>query len=264
MLKKCFFINKTKIGYFVSVILLLISGATIHYHIIKPIYHKNLTLWANEHMVVLLTMTIDTKKTITVRRNKISDRIEDYRKSLTRWAQLPYRMIIVENSGYGNPFEDILKNAPHIQYISTNIPSDPNRGIGYGEAKTLKYAIDHLIKNNSIYIMKITGRYAPTHDLSNVISILKRKKPTALLKEDPNHFFLKKRSEWFVAKRDFYQKLSQNCIQTCDDKKGENGFFEAHLHELGDHSENVIKTHNIIINVIETRGGSSNTLLTKI
>lgn len=146
---------------------------------VKPQHHNKEKTWEDKNLVVLLTMTIDTKNTITVSRKNVSDRIFDYKKSLTRWAELPYKVVVVENSGYGNPFQNILKKAPNITYISTYIPSDPKRGIGYGEAQTLKYAIDNVITNNSIYIMKVTGRYAPKGDLSNVIAVLKTKNPSA-------------------------------------------------------------------------------------
>jgi len=213
--------------------------------------------WTNDNLVVLLTMTIDTGKGAAVARNKIPDRISDYRKSLVRWAALPYKVVVVENSGYGNPFQDILEKSPHITYVSTHIPSMPVLGIGYGEAQTLKYAMERLIKDNSVYIMKITGRYAPKENLSEVVNILMSKKPEVLLKVLPNDLILPKRSEWFVAKRPFYQEISEDCIHTCDERKGTEGLFEAHLHHLGDTKKGVIKT-TLRIDIVKTRTGSFN------
>lgn len=230
-------------------------GLTIFLLIVLSIVASQLILKQKNEFVVLLTMTIDTKNTIIVSRNKIADRIGDYRKSLMRWAELPYKVVVVENSGYGNPFQDILKNAPNIQYVSTFIPSEPKRGKGYGEAQTLQYAIDNIIKNDKVYIMKVTGRYAPAGDLSEVLKILKEKKPEVLYK--PKH------SEWFVAKRPFYMELCKDCLETCNDSKGSNWIFEAHLENLAKSKPGTIST-DLKIKVIKTRTGGFNQVISEI
>lgn len=267
-MQKTFFHSLSKhYFFFLSLFSLIVASISFYLKQAEPVYKSDSSSWAQKvkgtekNFVVLLTMTIDTKNTITVqsqpiKRKNISDRINDYRKSLARWAELPYTVIAVENSGYGNPFEDILKNAPNIHYVSTYIPSDPERGKGYGEGKTLAYAINHLIPSYSTYIMKVTGRYAPKYDLSKVIEILKTKKPEVLLKiepDDPNPY-MKKRSEWFVAKKLFYEQLTKSCFQTCDDRDSPNRFMETHLHNLGDKTKKVVKT-NLKIPVVLTKNG---------
>ena len=112
--------------------------------------------------------------------------------------------------------------------------------------------------------MKVTGRYAPKGDLSNVIAVLKTKNPSAILKENPLDKSLPKRSEWFVAKREFYEKLTESCLENCDEKKGAAGYFEKYLHQLGDNTKNVIKTDSLTIEVLKTRKGSNNLLISEI
>lgn len=207
--------------------------------------------WIDDNCVVFLTMTIDPKGTVFTARNNVEDRINDYRKSLSRWAQLPYKVVAVESSGYGNPFEDILKNAKNITYVSKNIPHIPARGKGYGEAQIIKYAMDNLIKNNNVFIIKMTGRYAPEGDLSAITNLLQKDNPNAVVKYG--------RSEWFVAHRAFFQQLANNCIATCDDAQGASKFFEAHLQALSD-AKDVIK-YNEKIKVLPTRTGSYNVFI---
>lgn len=254
------YLKQRPIIYVLGLLVLLgVGGYFVYFqHVQQKTNNAVLTKWTDENMVILLTMTIQTEKTISVARKKVSDRIEDYRKSLTQWAKLPYKVVVVENSGYGNPFQDILKNAPHIQYISVHIPSNPTLGIGYGEAQTLKYAMENVIKNDSIYITKMTGRYAPAKDLSDIIHILISKKPEVLLKEMPSDKIVTQRSEWFVAKRQFYQTVVEDCMQMCDERKGMPGVFETRLHAVGEITKNVVKT-NLNIKVLATRTGSFNT-----
>ena len=203
----------------------------------------------NNDFIVLLTMTIDPQNTFALLRNNIPDRINDYRKSLSRWAKLPYKVVVIENSGYGNPFKDILQNANNIQYISTKIPYALEKGRGHGEASTLKYAADNIIKSNTAYIMKMTGRYAPLQDLSAVLSILQKYNPHVLIK--PHH------SEWFVAKRKFLRNFAIFCIENCDERKGNRGSFETQLLRFSNVylTKNVIHSH-LNINVVPIVCGS--------
>ncbi len=242
-----------KIIYKKTFFLLMLILSIISFNMDSQLQSGNVAIANN--FIVLLTMTIDTKNTIIVARNNISDRINDYRKSLTRWAQLPYKVVVIENSGYGNPFVDILKGSNNIKYISIKIPHIQERGKGYGEAQTLKYAIDKVIKNNTVYIMKITGRYAPQQDLSAILSILQEQKPNVLIKT--NH------SEWFVSKRKFIRDFANFCIKNCDDRKDISGIFETQLMRFSQDVGNVTYT-DLNINVIPTRNGGFNLSVTHI
>ncbi len=228
-----------KVKYIVLVV--LVASASFYYATTDQ-------RWTENNCVVLLTMTIDPKGTVLTARNKIDDRINDYKQSLTRWAALPYKVVAIESSGYGNPFTDILKDAKNITYVSQNIPHIPARGKGYGEAQILKYAMENIIKDNKVYIIKITGRYAPESDLAVITDLLKEQKPKAVVKYG--------RSEWFAAHRDFFEQLAANCITTCDDAQGTSKFFEAHLQALSDASD-VIKFEQPL-KVLPTRTGSNN------
>jgi len=207
------------------------------------------------NFVVLLTMTINTKNTIDVARNNINNRILDYKTSLSRWSQLPYKVIVVENSGYGNPFKDIIKKNQHIKYVSINLPQIPERGKGYGEAQTLKYAVDNLIKDNNTYIIKFTGRYAPADNLSKILNIVTKHRPNLLFKTG--------RSEWFVATRNVILNISNLCINVCDDRKGIEGIMETQVVNCSKTIKNVINT-DMNIKVIPTYTGGFNLLVDNI
>ncbi len=212
------------------------------------------------NFIVLLTMTIDVGDTIYVNRKDIATRIEDYRKCLQQWSKLPYKVIAIESSGYGNPFNDILKNSPNIQYFSLKIKHKPLKGKGYGEAQTIKYAISKIINNNKIYIMKITGRYSPEKNLDDVIKILLDYQPTAIIKHEP-HTNWNYHSEWLVSKRNFLLRLSNKCILSCNDHKGK--YFEWALMKVGKSFNNLVYT-DLNIKVLPTYTGTFSTYMDKI
>lgn len=205
--------------------------------------------WLLNNFVVFLTMTIEPATTVNLKRVNIDDRIADYRKSLSRWAVLPYKVVVVESSGYGNPFTDILKNAPHIQYISTKLPCIAYRGKAYGEAEILKYAMENVIKNDKIHIMKVTGRYAPEENLKTITDILRAQKPRLMVKRGS--------SQWFVAYRPLVQKIAASCIKSCNINGG--GIFEDHLRLLS-YTEHALE-YKERIKVISTYSGTDNKIV---
>lgn len=205
-------------------------------------------------------MTIDTGNTTYLNRKDIATRIEDYRKSLQQWSKLPYKVIAIESSGYGNPFNDILINNPNIQYFSEKIKHKPLKGKGYGEAQTIRYAIRRIINNNDIYIMKITGRYSPKKNLDDVINILLNYQPTAIIKHGP-HTNWRYHSEWLVSKRNFLLRLSNKCIFSCNDDKGK--YFEWALMRIGKSFNNLVYT-DLNIKVLPTYTGTFSTYMDKI
>lgn len=201
--------------------------------------------WASKNFVIMLTMTIDPQGTYGAVRAKIADRINDYRKSLARWAELPYKVVIVESSGYGNPFVDILKDAKHITYVSVKTPHIPEKGKGYGESHLMRYALNNLILDNNIYIMKFTGRYAPKKDLSDMLTLLQ------LLA--PNIVYRFGGTEWFVGRRAFFLELSDRCIATCRPIHEQTMWFERLFGRMV--SEKYAMRHTKNIEVLQTFNG---------
>jgi hypothetical protein len=110
-------------------------------------------------LTVLLTMTINVGHMTACRQTSSRDRIALYQASVRQWERLPYRVLVLENSGYGN----LLKlNSSRIRVITVKLPGNESRGKGYGEAQTLKHAIDSgLLGGAGDYVVKLTGRYAP-------------------------------------------------------------------------------------------------------
>ena len=221
---------------YIKIIFLIVAILVLSIVMLQK-YKLRQLVWANEKFIVLLTMTIDPQNTLNAKRTNISDRIADYRKSLSRWAELPYKVIVVESSGYGNPFADILTNAKHIIYISEKTPHIPARGKGYGESHIIKYAMKNLITDNDIYIMKITGRYAPKKDLSEIVSMLRNSHPKIVVRHG--------RSEWFIGKRDFFIAVADNCIEVCGDPTQGMVSFEANLLALSQRQQALEYTQRI-------------------
>lgn len=215
--------------------------------------------------IVLLTMTIaPPKDMIYLNRTSIATRIDDYRKSLQQWALLPYKVVVVENSGYGNPFKDILKNSKNIRYFSVKTKQDPFKGKGYGEAQTIRHIIirniiHKFMQNNKVYLMKVTGRYSPAKNLDDVIKMILYYHPTAIVKYDDKNDI--HHSEWLVSKINFLLQISNKCIASCDDNVGK--YFEWSLMKISKKHNNVIYT-DLNIEVLPTHTGTFNTYMDKI
>lgn len=228
------------------VVIFALSGA---YSAIKWQQYK-MQKWADRNFVVLLTMTIDPAGTIKTRRSDIDTRIKDYRQSMARWAELPYRVIAIESSGYGNPFADILEHASNITYISKKLPHVPMRGKGYGEAHIIRYAVENFLTNEEEYIMKITGRYAPTADLTPIVQLLRTKHPEVMLRDRRHH------GHWYVAKRSFNLDFTDVCIQNCDESTGSEYDFDEYLYQTSNRYP--VMRVNLSIEVLPTFRGSAN------
>jgi len=121
----------------------------------------------NSEPCLILTATIDPKGMTLLVRSKIEDRLNDYKKSFTKWLANPYvkKLIFVENSGYDlSFFEELKKNykSKDIEIISCKTNNDYPRhlGKGYGESLCLKEIVEksNLFKNSKNFIA-VTGRH---------------------------------------------------------------------------------------------------------
>ena len=121
----------------------------------------------NSEPCLILTATIDPKGMTHLVRNKIEDRLNDYKKSFTKWAENIYvkKLIFVENSGYDlSLFHNLKKNykSKDIEIISCDSNNDYPRhlGKGYGESLCLKEVVkkSSLFKNSESFVA-VTGRY---------------------------------------------------------------------------------------------------------
>ena len=217
---------------------------------------------------ILLTLTINVKNMMGVKQKSINDRINSYRKSIEQWGNLnlPYKIYILENSNYGNPFEDCLKD--NMFYISFDGIQDSKRGKGYGEAHTELYFVDNVIDKECKYIVKFTGRWAPINDFifNKIESILSNESEiTGISKFEINPLQriddvnLVELTRWFVVDINNFKEFLYNCIENCDDRKGEVGWYENVFFTFFKHKQ-MKHINGASLEVISNPDGSFNKL----
>lgn len=217
---------------------------------------------------ILLTLTINVKNMMGVKQTTINDRINSYRKSIEQWGNLnlPYKIYILENSNYGNPFEDCLKD--NMFYISFGGIQDSKRGKGYGEAHTELYFVDNVIDKECKYIVKFTGRWAPINDFifNKIESILSNESEiTGISKFEINPLQriddvnLVELTRWFVVDINNFKEFLYNCIENCDDRKGEVGWYENVFFTFFKHKQ-MKHINGASLEVISNPDGSFNKL----
>lgn len=119
-------------------------------------------------VVLMLTATVDVRGVIYIERRDPKVRLEDYKKALRMWLATPGvpPIVFAENSGYPTEeLEQVVRESGHPDHPVEFISFDDNNylptlGKGFGELRTIRYAIDHsrLIGENT-YIIKVTGRH---------------------------------------------------------------------------------------------------------
>ncbi len=164
--------------------------------------------------VVLLTMTIDVGNTAYTEQSSVQERIKTYNQSLKQWGLLPYEVYIIESSGYGNPYEAILR--PEMHYRSIKLPHKPERGKGYGESFAIEYALENMIPPEEKWICKFTARWAPLSPLFSISKIMERANPPDLITSTADA----RSSRWMLASRNFWAALVKRCKGSCNDDPG--------------------------------------------
>jgi hypothetical protein len=114
--------------------------------------------------VIILTTTVYVQNKCYLHQTDPFDRINVYLKSIKQWIETPFRVIVVENSGYSFTELDKTSNLEIISYNEYDLPeAEYLRGNNSKGASEL-FAINYAIKNSKIltkndYIIKVTGRY---------------------------------------------------------------------------------------------------------
>ena len=119
------------------------------------------------NITLILTSTIDPRGTHFLKRNKVEDRLNDYKKSFNFWCNRNEikKIIFVENSGFDlSYFNDHAEKIidKKIEIISSNVNDsyDKKLGKGYGEYLCYKEIItkSQLLKETEYFII-VTGRH---------------------------------------------------------------------------------------------------------
>ena len=121
----------------------------------------------NFNFSLILTACIKPINMPFLERTSEIDRLDDYKKTFTRWCKNKFveRIIFIENSGYDlSFFQETSKKFPNktIEIISSNLNNTFEKGLGkgYGEFLCLKEVFENSkIANNTDYYLKVTGRY---------------------------------------------------------------------------------------------------------
>jgi hypothetical protein len=115
-------------------------------------------------MNIILTTTVYTQDKCYLYQKNHEERLENYLKSIKQWINSPFKIIVVENSGYTFPefqqsdrFEIITFNESTLHEAKYLIG---NNSKGASEL----FSINYSIKNSKIltpgdFIIKVTGRY---------------------------------------------------------------------------------------------------------
>jgi len=203
-----------------------------------------------------------------VKQRNIQERISTYCNSIQQWGNLnlPYKIYILENSNYGNPFEEFLKE--NMVYISYDGIQDSKRGKGYGEAHTELYFVENIIDKEYKYIIKFTGRWAPMNDsifhkVENIINNEESISGISKFELKPcQHFHdieLVELTRWFVTEINIFKEFLYNCVEKCNDRKGEIGWYENVFFEFFK-NKNMKHLENYSIEVVNNPDGSFNKL----
>ena len=206
-------------------------------------------------LTVLLTMTINVGHMVACRQTSSRDRTALYQASVRQWERLPYRVLVLENSGYGNPFK---LDSSRIRVISVKLPGDESRGKGYGEAQALKHAIDSgLLGGAGDYVVKLTGRYAPYERFWEMEEAI-REARWDVITIGPSM----SDSRFFGCTVAYLRELARGCEKRCNDDF-KNGtmlpwMMESEMAQLarraGTRHRNLLEA----LHVIPTRSGSGN------
>lgn len=129
--------------------------------------------------VILLTATINTNGCWWLQRSDTTDREQDYLRALELWlTKTDFEFVFTENSGadlsFLNHLLDKFKDRLEVLSFSDN-NYERSFGKGYGELRTVSYAIDNSTKlKDKDMIHKVSGRYYLTN-IPNVLNHLKDK-----------------------------------------------------------------------------------------
>ena len=126
-------------------------------------------------VVILLTCTVNVQNNIN--QLKLTDstlRKDIYLKSIKQWIKTPFKIVVVENSGYNFPELKQNSQLEIISFMENEIYPELSNEISKGthELYSINYAIEksNLIKQSD-FIIKVTGRYfIPNFDKFNFCS----------------------------------------------------------------------------------------------
>lgn len=177
----------------------------------------------NEKICILLTAAIDPKGVVFMKRSDPLVREKDHIDALTKWIQLPFPVVLCENSGYKLGKirkiveESAKKDLEILQFDGQDFPRE--LGKGYGELNTIKYAIKHSqVIKDSDYVIKINGRYF-IKNIEKIVSILLSNKDVYVMAD------LQKNLTWvdcrvFGFKPSFIDKYLCELQNLLNDSKG--------------------------------------------
>ena len=119
-------------------------------------------------MNIILTTTVYPQDKCYLYQKNHEERLQNYLKSIKQWINSPFKITVVENSGYTFPeFEQCLYDVNRFEIITFNesILHEAkyligNNSKGASELFSINYSIKHSkILTPGDFIIKVTGRY---------------------------------------------------------------------------------------------------------
>ena len=114
--------------------------------------------------VIILTTTVVVQNKCYLHQTDPMERLNVYIKSIRQWIQTPFKIVVVENSGYTFPEFKQSNTLEIISFKESMLPEAQylhgNNSKGTSELFSIQYSILHSkIITPSDFIIKVTGRY---------------------------------------------------------------------------------------------------------
>jgi hypothetical protein len=116
-------------------------------------------------VVIILTTTVNVQNKCYLFQTDREERIAIYNRSLQKWLNTSFKIILVENSGY--PFDEFKKYESDtfeiIHFNENTLPEASflinNNSKGASELFSINYALKNSKIYNGEFVIKVTGRY---------------------------------------------------------------------------------------------------------
>ena len=115
-------------------------------------------------MIIILTTTVNVQDKCYLHQTDPQERLNVYIKSISQWINTPFKIIVVENSGYTFPQFEQSDRFEVISFNESELPEANYLKGNNSKGASELFSIHYSLKNSKIlahgdFIIKITGRY---------------------------------------------------------------------------------------------------------
>jgi hypothetical protein len=115
-------------------------------------------------MIIILTTTVFVQDKCYLQQTDPLERLNVYIKSISQWINSPFKIIVVENSGYTFPEFERSERFEVISFNESELPEANYLKGNNSKGASELFSINYSLKKSKIltpgdFIIKITGRY---------------------------------------------------------------------------------------------------------